>query len=57
MAGYAGISGSISSEWVAGIAPEYLSVEQEIKIKDLYSQLQRAANSGTSSIQKNSRKT
>ena len=33
------------------------SVEQEIKIKDLYSQLQRAANSGTSFIQKNSKKT
>ena len=33
------------------------SVEQELKIKELYSQLQRAANYGTSSIQKNPQKT
>lgn len=36
---------------------ESFSVEQEIKIKELYSQLQRAANSSISSIQKNPTKT
>ncbi len=33
------------------------SVEQELKIKELYTQLQRAANSCISSIQKNPQKT
>ena len=33
------------------------SVEQELKVKELYSLLQRAANSGNSSIQKNPKKT
>jgi len=33
------------------------SIEQEIKIKELYCQLQRAANSDTSSIQMNPKKT
>jgi len=33
------------------------SVEQEIKVKELYILLQRAANSGNSSIQPNPKKT
>jgi hypothetical protein len=33
-----------------------LSEEQKLKIKELYRQLQHAANSGTSSIQKNPQK-
>jgi len=33
------------------------SVEQELKVKGLYSLLQRAANSGNSSIQINPKKT
>ena len=33
------------------------SVEQELKVRELYSLLQRAANSDTSSIQKNAKKT
>ena len=33
------------------------SVEQELRIKELYSLLQRAANSGNSSIQKNPKNT
>jgi len=33
------------------------SVEQELRVKELYSLLQRAANSGSSSIQKNLKNT
>ena len=37
--------------------PDSFSVEQELKVKELYSLLQRAASSGNSSIQKNPKKT
>ncbi len=44
-------------ELKSGNKSDRFSEEQELKIKEFYSQLQRAAKSGTSSIQKNPKKT